>query len=61
MINSRRPYSSVFAFNMEIQMLFKKNKLADAKPVDAELETGEQIASGGKCYECSFGRWIEVE
>jgi hypothetical protein len=28
---------------------------------DAEFETGDQVSNGGKCYECSFGRWIETE
>ena len=28
---------------------------------DAEFSTGDQVSNGGKCYECSFGRWIEME
>lgn len=27
---------------------------------DAEFATGDQITTDGKCYECSFGRWVEV-
>ena len=28
---------------------------------DAEFGTGDQVTADGKCYECSFGRWIEIE
>lgn len=28
---------------------------------DAEFSNGDQVTNGGKCYECSFGRWIEME
>jgi len=28
---------------------------------DAEFETGQQVISEGKCYECSFGRWIPLD
>jgi hypothetical protein len=28
---------------------------------DVEFSTGDQVASEGSCYECSFGRWIQVE
>lgn len=28
---------------------------------DAEFTGGDQVSNGGKCYECSFGRWIEIE
>lgn len=28
---------------------------------DAEFTGGEQVSNDGKCYECSFGRWIEIE
>ncbi len=28
---------------------------------DAEFETGDKVTSEGKCYECSFGRWIELD
>ncbi len=28
---------------------------------DEAYETGEQVSNGGKCYECSFGRWVEVD
>ncbi len=28
---------------------------------DVEFSTGDQINSEGKCYECSFGRWVEME
>ena len=28
---------------------------------DAEFSSGDQVLSNGKCYECSFGRWIEVD
>ena len=28
---------------------------------DAEFATGDQVESEGKCYECSFGRWIPLD
>ena len=28
---------------------------------DAEFATGDQVNNNGVCYECSFGRWIEIE
>ncbi|MEQ8288169.1 MAG: hypothetical protein RIB78_00445 [Gammaproteobacteria bacterium] len=28
---------------------------------DVEFQTGDKISSDGKCYECSFGRWIPAE
>ncbi len=28
---------------------------------DAEFSTGDQVSADGKCYECSFGRWIEMD
>ncbi len=28
---------------------------------DTEFSQGEQIISDGKCYECSYGRWVEVD
>ncbi len=28
---------------------------------DAEFSTGDQVESEGVRYECSFGRWIEVD
>ncbi|MFQ5659317.1 MAG: hypothetical protein ACE5GZ_02755 [Gammaproteobacteria bacterium] len=38
-------------------------ELLDAKCLwnDAEYEQGQRVSADGKCYECSFGRWIEVE
>lgn len=27
---------------------------------DAEFESGARVASDGKCYECSNGKWVEV-
>ncbi len=27
---------------------------------DAEFSTGDQVENGGTCYECSFGRWVQV-
>jgi hypothetical protein len=27
---------------------------------DAEFSTGDQVTHAGECYECSFGRWIQV-
>ena len=27
---------------------------------DAEFGTGAQITTDGKCYECSFGRWVRI-
>lgn len=28
---------------------------------DQEFKLGQRVSSGGTCYECSFGRWIELE
>ena len=28
---------------------------------DAEFSNGDQVTNDGKCYECSFGRWVEIE
>jgi len=28
---------------------------------DAEYSQGDEISSDGKCYTCSFGRWLERE
>ena len=28
---------------------------------DAEFQTGDQVVNDGKCYECSFGNWVQVE
>jgi len=28
---------------------------------DAEFSRGDRINADGKCYECSFGRWVEME
>lgn len=28
---------------------------------DAEYSQGQRVSTDGKCYECSFGRWIEVD
>ncbi len=27
---------------------------------DAEFSSGDQVSTGGKCYECSFGSWVQV-
>ena len=27
---------------------------------DEAFDTGQQVSSEGKCYECSFGCWTEV-
>lgn len=27
---------------------------------DEEFSQGEQVTADGKCYECSFGHWIEI-
>ena len=37
--------------------------LQDAKCYwnDAEYSRGDRVNSGGKVYECSFGRWVEQE
>ena len=37
--------------------------LANAKCVwnDAEYATGDRVSNDGKTYECSYGRWVEVE
>jgi hypothetical protein len=28
---------------------------------DREFKLGQRVSAGGKCYECSFGRWLEVD
>jgi len=28
---------------------------------DVEYSQGSRVNSGGKCYECSFGHWVEQE
>jgi hypothetical protein len=28
---------------------------------DESFKQGQQISVEGKCYECSFGRWVPVE
>ncbi len=28
---------------------------------DEEFEPGERVLNDGKCYECSYGRWVIVE
>lgn len=28
---------------------------------DQEFKLGERVSVDGKCYECSFGRWLEIE
>ncbi len=28
---------------------------------DAEFSLGDQVSVDGKCYECNFGRWIEID
>jgi len=28
---------------------------------DQAFNQGEQVETEGKCYECSFGRWVEIE
>ena len=28
---------------------------------DAEFSQGDLVAVDGKCYECSFGRWVEQD
>jgi len=28
---------------------------------DAEFSLGDRVTADGKCYECSFGRWVEAE
>jgi len=28
---------------------------------DTEYAQGSRVNTDGKCYECSFGRWIEIE
>ncbi len=28
---------------------------------DAAFETGDKVTAEGKCYECSFGRWLQVD
>ena len=40
-----------------------KMDLQDAKCHwnDQEFAQGARVDAGGKCYECSFGRWLPVE
>lgn len=26
-----------------------------------EFSGGDRVTNGGKCYECAFGRWVEIE
>ena len=28
---------------------------------DQEFKLGERVGTGGKVYECSFGRWLEID
>ncbi len=28
---------------------------------DQEFDTGARVTSDGKCYDCSFGRWVPSE
>lgn len=28
---------------------------------DQEFKLGQRVSVDGKCYECSFGRWLELE
>lgn len=28
---------------------------------DTEFSHGDQVSVGGKCYECSYTRWLEVD
>ena len=28
---------------------------------DAEFSPGAKVSTGGKCYECCFGRWVETK
>ena len=28
---------------------------------DREFKLGQRVSSGGKYYECSFGRWLEID
>ena len=28
---------------------------------DQAFSQGDQVESAGTCYECSFGRWVEIE
>jgi len=28
---------------------------------DQEYKLGQRITTGDKCYECSFGRWLEID
>ena len=28
---------------------------------DQEFKLGQRVTAEGKCYECSFGRWLEVD
>jgi len=28
---------------------------------DQEFKLGQRVSAEGKCYECSFGRWLEME
>lgn len=27
---------------------------------DEEFESGDRVVTGGKCHECSNGKWVEV-
>ena len=28
---------------------------------DKEYKLGQRVTDGSKCYECSFGRWLEID
>lgn len=28
---------------------------------DVEFEQGQQVVNDGTCYECSFGRWVQID
>ena len=28
---------------------------------DVEYAQGQQVSVDGKCYECSFGHWVEID
>ena len=28
---------------------------------DREFKLGQRVSVGGQCYECSFGRWLEID
>ena len=40
-----------------VQMNAEKNKCYWN---DEEFSQGEKVEADGKCYECSFGRWLEL-